>query len=90
MKDFEYHAPSSLQKVITLQSNLKQNIRIFADVPFVNAFLGEIPFDVSLFGIGGVVEPPLVPLLAASANAVHSATGTRIKELPMTPEAIEY
>jgi CO/xanthine dehydrogenase Mo-binding subunit len=30
----------------------------------------------------------MVPVMAAIANAIHSATGVRIKDLPMTPEVI--
>jgi CO/xanthine dehydrogenase Mo-binding subunit len=58
------------------------------DVPFVDTLLVEVSFDASPFGIRGVGEPPIVPSLAAIANAIHSATGVRLKELPMTPEAI--
>jgi xanthine dehydrogenase molybdenum-binding subunit len=59
-----------------------------ADVPFVDTLLVEVSFDASPFGIRGVGEPPIVPSLATIANAIHSATGVRLKELPMTPEAI--
>jgi CO/xanthine dehydrogenase Mo-binding subunit len=59
-----------------------------ADVPFVEAMPVEISFGTPPFGIRGVGEPPIVPSLAAIANAIHSATGVRLKELPMTPEAI--
>jgi xanthine dehydrogenase molybdenum-binding subunit len=59
-----------------------------ADVPFIDTLLVEVSFDASPFGIRGVGEPPLVPSLAAIANAIHSATGVRLKALPMTPEAI--
>jgi CO/xanthine dehydrogenase Mo-binding subunit len=59
-----------------------------ADVPFIKTLLVEVSFDASPFGIRGVGEPPLVPSLAAIANAIHRATGVRLKELPMTPEAI--
>jgi CO/xanthine dehydrogenase Mo-binding subunit len=59
-----------------------------ADVPFVDTLLVEVSFDASPFGIRGVGEPPIVPSLATIANAIHSATGVRFKELPMTPEAI--
>jgi xanthine dehydrogenase molybdenum-binding subunit len=59
-----------------------------ADVPFVDTLLVEVSFDASPFGIRGVGEPPIVPSLATIANAIHSATGMRLKELPMTPEAI--
>jgi xanthine dehydrogenase YagR molybdenum-binding subunit len=30
----------------------------------------------------------MIPTLAAIANAIHSATGVRLEELPMTPDAI--
>jgi CO/xanthine dehydrogenase Mo-binding subunit len=59
-----------------------------ADVPYVEALLAEVSFEVSPYGIRGVGEPPLVPSLAAIANAIHSASGVRLEELPMTPEAI--
>jgi CO/xanthine dehydrogenase Mo-binding subunit len=59
-----------------------------ADVPFVDTLLVEVRFDASPFGIRGVGEPPIVPSLATIANAIHSATGVRLQELPMTPEAI--
>jgi xanthine dehydrogenase molybdenum-binding subunit len=59
-----------------------------ADVPFIDTLLVEVSFDPAPFGMRGVGEPPLVPSLAAIANAIHSATGVRLKELPMTPEAI--
>jgi len=35
-----------------------------------------------------VGEAPMVPTLATMANAVHSAVGVRLTELPMTPEAV--
>jgi CO/xanthine dehydrogenase Mo-binding subunit len=59
-----------------------------ADVPFVDTLLVEVRFDASPFGIRGVGEPPIVPSLATVANAIHSAIGARLMELPMTPEAI--
>jgi CO/xanthine dehydrogenase Mo-binding subunit len=59
-----------------------------ADVPSVDTLLVEVSFDASPFGIRGVGEPPIVPSLATMSNAIHSATGVRLHELPMTPEAI--
>lgn len=58
------------------------------DLPFVQTLLVEVGFDASPFGIRGVGEPPIIPSLATIANAIHSAAGVRIKELPMTPEAV--
>ena len=59
-----------------------------ADVPFMDAILVEVNSKVEPYGIRGAGEPPIVPTLAAFANAVHSATGVRFKELPMTPEVV--
>jgi xanthine dehydrogenase YagR molybdenum-binding subunit len=36
----------------------------------------------------GIGEPPIVPTLAAVANAVFNATGARIRELPITPDRV--
>ena len=37
---------------------------------------------------GGLGEPPIVPTLAAIANAVFNATGARVRSLPMTPDRV--
>jgi xanthine dehydrogenase YagR molybdenum-binding subunit len=36
----------------------------------------------------GIGEPPIVPTLAAVANAVFNATGARVRELPITPDKV--
>jgi len=36
----------------------------------------------------GIGEPPIVPTLAVIANAVHNATGVRVRELPITPDKV--
>jgi xanthine dehydrogenase YagR molybdenum-binding subunit len=36
----------------------------------------------------GIGEPPIVPTLAALANAVYNAIGVRIRELPITPDRV--
>jgi CO/xanthine dehydrogenase Mo-binding subunit len=58
------------------------------DVPFKDVLLIEVKSDIEPFGVRGVGEPPMIPTLAAIANAIHSATGIRLKELPMTPEKV--
>jgi len=58
------------------------------DMPFVDTMLVEVKSDVAPYGVRGVGEPPMIPTLAAVANAIHSATGVRLKELPMNPEAV--
>lgn len=39
-------------------------------------------------GAKGAGEPPIIPVPAAVANAVAEATGTRVRELPLTPERV--
>jgi xanthine dehydrogenase YagR molybdenum-binding subunit len=36
----------------------------------------------------GIGEPPIVPTLAAVANAIFNATGARLRELPFRPERV--
>jgi xanthine dehydrogenase molybdenum-binding subunit len=59
-----------------------------ADLPFIETLVVEVDSATGPFGIRGVGEPPIVPCLAVMANAIHSATGVRLKELPMNPEAV--
>jgi len=58
------------------------------DVPFIDALIVETPSTTLPFHIRGAGEPPFVACLGTIANAVHSATGVRIKQLPMNPEAV--
>jgi len=41
-------------------------------------------------GCKGVGEPVHIPTAAAVANAIYNAVGTRLQELPMTPERIYW
>jgi CO/xanthine dehydrogenase Mo-binding subunit len=59
-----------------------------ADVPPIETLIVEVPAPAGPFGARGVGEPPIVPALAAIANAVRDATGVRITEAPLTPERI--
>ncbi len=59
-----------------------------ADVSMIDTLLVEVDSESGIYGLRHVGEPPMVATLAAVANAIHSATGVRIKELPMTPEAV--
>ena len=63
------------------------------DVPMVETVMVEVPNPRHPFGLRGVGEAPIIPPLAAIANAVSKAIGVRINKLPITPadvlEAIE-
>ena len=58
------------------------------DVPMIDAQLVEVPNPGHPFGVRGVGEACIVPPLAAMANAVHSAAGMRMRELPMSPARV--
>ena len=55
------------------------------DIPMIETILVEVPNPLSPHGIRGVGEVPIVPPLAAIANAVYHAVGKRINTLPITP-----
>ncbi|MCC6174274.1 MAG: xanthine dehydrogenase family protein molybdopterin-binding subunit [Chloroflexi bacterium] len=59
-----------------------------ADVPNIETIFVEVPAPAGPFGARGVGEPPIVPALAAVANAVQDATDVRITTLPLTPERV--
>ena len=55
------------------------------DLPMIETILVEVPNPLSPHGIRGVGEVPIVPPLAAIANAVYNAVGKRMDKLPITP-----
>jgi CO/xanthine dehydrogenase Mo-binding subunit len=58
------------------------------DLPLIETILVEVPNPGSPHGIRGVGEVPLVPPMAAVANAIYAATGRRLQELPMNPDRV--
>ena len=58
------------------------------DMPMVEAVVVEKFNPGHPFGVRGVGEACLVPVMAAFVNAVHDAVGVRMHELPMKPTAI--
>jgi CO/xanthine dehydrogenase Mo-binding subunit len=59
-------------------------VAVNADVPDIDvAFVGE-PDPGNPIGVKGVGEVGLAGIAAAIANAVHHATGRRIRSLPIT------
>ena len=55
------------------------------DVPMIETVILEVPNPRHPFGLRGVGEAPIIPPLAAVANAVYQATGVRMERLPMSP-----
>ena len=58
------------------------------DLPMIDTILVEVPNPGHPFGVRGVGEVPIVPPLAAIANAVSRAIGVRMYDLPMNPGRI--
>jgi CO/xanthine dehydrogenase Mo-binding subunit len=58
------------------------------DLPMVETILVEVANPGSPHGIRGVGEVPIVPPMAAVANAIQNAIGVRLTELPMSPDRI--
>ena len=58
------------------------------DLPMIETILVEVPNPGHPYGVRGVGEVPIVPPLAAVANAIEDAIGVRMRKLPATPEAI--
>ena len=58
------------------------------DVPEVRSIFIEAPTDLGPYGAKGIGEPALVPTAAAILNAIHDATGVRIREAPASPDVV--
>jgi len=58
------------------------------DVPNIETVLVEVPNPGHPYGVRGVGEVPIVPPLAAIANAIADATGHRFTDLPISPRRV--
>jgi CO/xanthine dehydrogenase Mo-binding subunit len=69
-------------------SFLDYRMPVANDLPMIDTVLVEVPNPGHPYGVRGVGEVPIVPPLAAIANAIHDAIGVRISRLPATPGVI--
>lgn len=58
------------------------------DLPMIEPVIVEVPNPGHPYGVRGVGEVPIVPPLAAIANAIYRAVGVRMNVLPMSPAHI--
>ena len=58
------------------------------DVPMIDTVIVEVANPGHPFGVRGVGESSIVPPMAAIANAVYDAVGTRLRDLPMNPAVV--
>jgi CO/xanthine dehydrogenase Mo-binding subunit len=64
---------------------LDYRMPVASDMPMIDTVMVEVPNPRHPFGARGVGEVPLVPPMAAVANAIFDATGVRLRDLPMSP-----
>ena len=67
---------------------LDYRIPVCSDLPMISTVIVEEPNPRHPFGVRGIGETPIIPPMAAVANAVSRATGVRFAELPMSPPKI--
>jgi CO/xanthine dehydrogenase Mo-binding subunit len=67
---------------------LDYRMPVASDLPMLESVMIEIPNPKHPQGVRGVGEVPLVPPLAAIANAIHNALGIRFSDLPMSPPRV--
>lgn len=58
------------------------------DMVDIEKILVEDPESSAPYGAKGIGEPVMIPIAPAILNAIYDATGTRITELPVTPERL--
>jgi CO/xanthine dehydrogenase Mo-binding subunit len=67
---------------------LDYRMPVCSDMPMIDCGLVEVPNPKHPQGVKGVGEVPLVPVMAAVANAVYNALGKRFYSLPMSPPKV--
>jgi CO/xanthine dehydrogenase Mo-binding subunit len=79
------HDGSGQQRTASFLDYLVPTIEL---APEIDVELIEVPSDGGAGGARGVGEPPVIPVLAAVANAIRDATGTRVTSAPFGLEAL--
>jgi CO/xanthine dehydrogenase Mo-binding subunit len=67
---------------------LDYRVPVASDLPLIEAVMVEVPNPRHPFGVRGVGEVPIVPPMAAVANAVRAASGLRMEHLPISPPKV--
>ncbi len=67
---------------------LDYRVPVASDLPMIEAVLVENANPRHPFGARGVGEVPIVPPMAAVANAIADAIGVRMRDLPMSPPRV--
>jgi CO/xanthine dehydrogenase Mo-binding subunit len=63
-------------------------IPTIGDIPPIETLLIEDAEPLGPFGAKGIGEPALIPTAPAILNALHHATGVRVRRVPATPDRV--
>ncbi len=80
-EEYVYGADGRLQNA----GFLDYRVPVASDLPMIDTVIVEVPNPGHPYGVRGVGETPIVPPLAAVANAISAAAGVRMTEVPMSP-----
>ncbi len=67
---------------------LDYRIPVASDLPMIDTVIVEVPNPNHPFGVRGAGEIPIIPPMAAVANAIEDAVGLRLSDLPMSPPKV--
>ena len=67
---------------------LDYRMPVALDLPMIDTVIVEVPNPRHPYGVRGVGEVPIVPPLAAIANAIYAAVGVRMTACPMSPPRV--
>lgn len=67
---------------------LDYRIPVASDLPMIDTVIVEVPNPNHPYGVRGIGETSIIPVMAAVANAIENATGVRMTDLPMSPPKV--
>ncbi len=84
-EEYVYDDAGSLRNASFLDYRMPTSL----DLPMIETVIVEVPNPGHPYGVRGVGEVPIVPPLAAIANAVSNAIGVRVRDLPASPRKVQ-
>ena len=83
-EEYVFDANGNMQNPTFLDYRMPTSL----DLPMIDTVVVEVANPGHPYGVRGVGEVPIVPPMAAIANAIHNAIGVRMNQLPMSPGAV--
>ena len=71
-----------------IRDSLDYRMPVSNDLPMIDTVMVEVPNPGHPYGVRGVGEVPIIPPLAAIANAIFDAVGVRVQNLPASPQVL--